>query len=78
MGTLWSDSGLALGSRSMDLGKMVQEPRARFKVAKWGVFCHSAWLQISPARLKPFSLTAPFVRLFDQQTFFGKLKNRFA
>ena len=26
--------------------------RARFKVAKWGVVCHSAWLQISPARLK--------------------------
>ena len=26
--------------------------RAGFKVAKWGVFCHSAWLQISPARFK--------------------------
>jgi hypothetical protein len=26
--------------------------RAGFKVAKWRVFCHSAWLQISPARVK--------------------------
>jgi hypothetical protein len=26
--------------------------RAGFKVAKWGTFCHSAWLQISPARFK--------------------------
>ena len=25
---------------------------AGFKVAKWGTFCHSAWLEISPARLK--------------------------
>jgi hypothetical protein len=28
----------ALGSRSTDLRKMVQEPRAGFKVAKWRVF----------------------------------------
>ena len=26
--------------------------RAGFEVAKWRVFCHSAWLQISPARFK--------------------------
>ena len=26
--------------------------RAGFKVAKWRVFCHSAWLQITPARFK--------------------------
>ena len=26
--------------------------RAGFEVAKWGTFCHSAWLQISPARFK--------------------------
>ena len=26
--------------------------RAGFKVAKWWMFCHSAWLQISPARFK--------------------------
>ena len=26
--------------------------RARLKVAKWRMLCHSAWLQISPARLK--------------------------
>ena len=31
---------------------MVQEPRARFHVVEWGGFCHSAWLQISPARFK--------------------------
>jgi len=26
--------------------------RAGFKVAKWRMFCHSAWLKISPARFK--------------------------
>ena len=52
MRALWSDSALVRGSQSTGLGKMVQEPRARFHVAKWGVFCHSAWLQISPARFK--------------------------
>jgi len=26
--------------------------RAGFKIAKWRMFCHSAWLQISPARFK--------------------------
>ena len=40
-----------LGSRSTGLGGMVEEPRARFHLAKWGVFRHSARLQISPARL---------------------------
>ena len=25
---------------------------AGFGVAKWGTFCHSAWLQISPARIE--------------------------
>jgi hypothetical protein len=34
------DSALDHGSRSMGLGKMVQEPWARFDVSKWGVFCH--------------------------------------
>ena len=43
---------VALGPRSTGLGKMVQYPRDKFYVAKWGVFCHSAWLQISPARFK--------------------------
>ena len=31
------DSALALDSRSTGLGNMVREPRAKFKVAKWGV-----------------------------------------
>ena len=35
-----ADSAVTLGSRSTGLGKMVQEPQARFYVAKWGVFCH--------------------------------------
>ena len=30
----------------------VKLQRAGFKVAKWGVFCPWAWLQISPARFK--------------------------
>ena len=37
---------------SARLNKMVQELRARFHVAKWGVFCHLTKLQSSPARLK--------------------------
>ena len=51
MRALWSGA-VALGSRSTGLGGMVQQPRAGFEVAKWGTFCHSAWLQISPARLQ--------------------------
>ena len=43
---------LVLGSRSTGLGKMVQEPRARFHVPEWGVFCHTARLRDRPARLK--------------------------
>ena len=43
---------LALGARSIDLGKVAQEPRARFHVAEWGVFCHTARLRNSPLRLK--------------------------
>jgi len=49
MRAIWT---VALGPRSTGLGKMVQYPRDKFYVAKWGVFCHSAWLQISPARFK--------------------------
>lgn len=40
MRALRSDSAVALGSRSTGLGTMVQEPRAGFHVAKWGVFCY--------------------------------------
>ena len=41
-----------LGSRSTGLGKIDLRALVRFKVAKWGVYCHTAWLQISPTRLK--------------------------
>jgi hypothetical protein len=34
----WSPG--TLGSRSTGLGKMVQYPRDKFYVAKWGVLCH--------------------------------------
>jgi len=50
--TLLSDSALALVSRSTGLGGMVEEPRARFHVAEWGVFSHTARLRNSPIRLK--------------------------
>ena len=43
---------LALDPQSTDLSKMVKEPQARFKVAEWGVFCHSASLRNRPHRLK--------------------------
>ena len=36
----------------MGLGKTVQEPRAGFHVAKWGVFCHQTRLQSRPTRFK--------------------------
>ena len=40
MPALWSDSALALGPQSTGLGQVVQQPRAGFHVAKWGVFRH--------------------------------------
>ena len=49
---LLSARALVLGSQSIGLGKMVQEPRAWFDVSKWGVLCHPRKLQISPARFK--------------------------
>ena len=36
----------------MGLGEMVQEPRARFHVPEWGVFCHTERLRNRPPRLK--------------------------
>jgi len=56
---LLSARALVLGSRSMGLSKIDLRALVRFKVAKWGVYCHTAWLQISPTRLKQFSLTVP-------------------
>ena len=52
MRALWSARAVVLGSRSSGLGKVVQEPRAGFKVAKWRVFYHLARLQSHPTRLK--------------------------
>ena len=46
------NSALALGSRSTGLSKSVQQPWTRFKVAKWGTFCHWARLQSGATRLK--------------------------
>jgi hypothetical protein len=43
---------MVLGSRSTGLGTMVQEPRAKFKVTKWGVFCHPKMLQSDPAHFE--------------------------
>ena len=47
---LLSNSALDLGFWSTGLGKMVQEPRARFPVTEWGMFCHLRILKIHPAR----------------------------
>ena len=52
MRALLSDRALALGSRSTGLGKMVQEPRARFHVARCRVFCHPETLQSDPAHFE--------------------------
>jgi len=46
------DSALVPGPRSTGLSKMVQEPRARFKVARWGVFCHPETLQSDPVHFE--------------------------
>ena len=61
---LYDDSALALGSRSTGLGKMVQEPRARFHVANAGVFCHDdeAAKVALPVSGK-FTMTKPFLGL---------------
>ena len=50
--TLLSDRALVLGSRSMGLGKVVQEPRAKFHVARCRVFHHTARLRNRTPRLK--------------------------
>ena len=62
---LWSDSALALGPRSTGLGKMVQEPRTRFKVAKWGVFVIKTRNKLDLLALSKFTLSMPFVELQD-------------
>ena len=49
---LLSDRALVLGSRFPGLGKMVQEPRARFHVPEWRVFCYTERLRNRPPRLK--------------------------
>jgi hypothetical protein len=54
-----ADSAPAPGSRSTGLGKMVQYPRDKFYVAKWGVFCHWKTLQSRSSDLKRFCLTVP-------------------
>jgi hypothetical protein len=62
---LWSDSALVLGSRFTGLGKMVQYPRDKFYVAKWGVFCHPKTLQSRFSYLKCFAsqCPAPLIRI---------------
>ena len=67
MRALLSDRALVLGSRSTGLGGMVEEPRARFHVARWGVFCHTARLRNSPPRLK---------LVLSDRTFFIPKRNR--
>ena len=52
MPALWSDSAVALGSRSTGLGKMVQEPRARLYVAGMGGVLSLDEVTKSPSRLK--------------------------
>jgi len=69
------DSALALGSRSTGLGGMVQEPQARLKVSKWGTFCHSAWLQITPARFKQVYSDRAILSYTTQSDFKMKRQN---
>ena len=56
---------VALGPRSTGLGKMVQYPRDKFYVAKWGVFCHPKTLQSRFSYLKCFAsqCPAPLIRI---------------
>jgi len=39
--------------------------RAGFEVAEWGTLCHSAWLQISPARFKQVYSDSAVASIFD-------------
>ena len=50
---------MILGFWSTGLGKVVQEPRARFEVAKWGVFCHLKMLKLALPTSSKFTLTVP-------------------
>ena len=50
---------VVLGFRPTDLGKMVQEPRARFHVAKWGGFVIKTGYKVALPTLSKFNLTEP-------------------
>ena len=65
MPALWSDSALALGPRSVGLGKVVQEPRARFHVAKWGGFVIKTGYKVALPTLSKFNLTEPAKKFFS-------------
>ena len=52
MPALWSDSALALGPQSTGLGKMVQEPRAKFKAARCTVLCNLPKIGIDHKTIK--------------------------
>ena len=56
---LLSDSALALGSRSTGLGKMVQEPRARFQVANGECFVIRRGYKVALPASSKFTLTVP-------------------
>ena len=55
----WSDSAVALGSRSTGLGNMIRQPRARFHVAKWGGFVIKTGYKAALPALSKFNLTVP-------------------
>ena len=44
--------GVAQKVKATGLSKMVQEPRARFKVAKWGVLCNLPKIGIDHKTIK--------------------------
>jgi hypothetical protein len=56
---LYCPGPVVLGSRPTDLGKMVQEPRARFHVAKWGGFVIKTGYKVALPTLSKFNLTEP-------------------
>ena len=59
MRALWSDSAVALGSRSTGLCNMIRQPRARFHVAKWGGFVIKTGYKVALPALSKFNLTVP-------------------
>jgi len=51
--------------------------KAGFEVAEWGMFCNSAWLQISPACFKQVYSDKTFYSLREAQIIIERWRNHY-